>query len=274
MRLSQHVCLVTGATRGVGKAVAVELGREGATVVATGRSVRGATTEGLPGSVEETAEAVTAAGGKGIASRCDHAKGPEVRALFDRVLREHGRLDLVVANAWGGYEGYDPAESALPFWEQPFEKRWRGMFENGLRAQLLAAQHAARTMSPRGRGLVVSTLAWDEGKPLGALHYDVAKAAAARAVHGMARELRPHGVAAVGVSPGFVRTERVLAEHARRPLDLSQTESPRYAARAVAALAADKDVMAISGEVLHVGDLARRYGFRDDDGRQPRFRLP
>jgi NAD(P)-dependent dehydrogenase (short-subunit alcohol dehydrogenase family) len=244
-------------------------------VYVTGRSTRTTpSAEGVPGTLEDTVEAIERAGGIGVPVRCDHADGAEVRALFERVRRDHGRVDLLVSNAWGGYEHHDLAAFVKPFWEQDLEQRWAGMFEAGLRAHLAAARHAAPIMIEQGRGLVVSTVAWDRGLYLGNLFYDVAKAATVRAISGMARELRPHGVAAVALAPGFMRTERVMAAHAQQPFDLSPTESPRYLGRAVVALAADPDVMRWTGEALHVGALAQEYGFTDEDGRRPPpFRL-
>jgi NAD(P)-dependent dehydrogenase (short-subunit alcohol dehydrogenase family) len=272
-KLQGAVAVVTGGTRGAGRGIARALGGAGATVIVTGRSTRATgTTEGLPGTVEDAAEDVNRRGGRGIAMKCDHSDEAEVTALFETIRRDHGRLDLLVNNAWGGYEGYDAAEFKLPFWEQPTERRWQGMFVAGVRAQLLAAQRAAPILVAQRRGLLVSTLAWDEGKYLGNLFYDVAKAAVARMVSGMARELRPHGVAAVALACGFMRTERVLA--ADLP-DYSRTESPEYAGRAVAALAADPSILERTGQVLYTGNLAREYGFVDVDGNQPpAFRLP
>jgi NAD(P)-dependent dehydrogenase (short-subunit alcohol dehydrogenase family) len=267
--LTNTVAVVTGASRGVGRAIAQVLGEAGATVYVTGRSSRaGARTENLSGTVEETAEEVTAHGGTGIGVRCDHTVDVEVEALFARVRQEQGRLDLLVNNAWGGYEQWDGAAFTLPFWEQPL-RRWEGMFTAGVRAQLVASRFAAPLLIERGSGLIVSTIAWAYGEYLGNLFYDVAKAAIVRMVFGMARELRPHGVAAAALAPGFMRTERVMAEHAKSPFDLSVTESPTYTGRAVAALAADREIMVKSGQVLTVGDLAREYGFTDVDGRQP-----
>lgn len=273
-REGARVAVVTGATRGGGRAIAEALGARGWTVFVTGRSVRGDTTEGLPGTVEDAAEAVTAAGGRGIAVRCDHTVDADVDALFARVQGEAGRLDLLVNNAWGGYERYGEAPFDAPFWAQPM---WRAdaMWGAGVRAHLSAARLAAPLMIARGTGLIVSTVAWAYGRYLGSLPYDTAKSAILRMVFGMAEELRPHGVSAVAVAPGFMRTERVMAVHAAEPFDLSATESPAYLARAVAALADDPRVAERSGGCFTAGDLARAYGFTDVDGRQPPgFRLP
>jgi NAD(P)-dependent dehydrogenase (short-subunit alcohol dehydrogenase family) len=274
-RLEGKIAVVTGASRGGGRGIALALGEEGATVYVTGRSSGGGgSPAGLPGTVEETAEAVTARGGKGIPVRCDHTVDAEVEVLFDRVYREEGRLNLLVNNVWGGYEQYELGKFDAPFWEQPL-RYWHGMFEAGVRAHFVASRLAVRLMLPRRRGLIVNTLAWLGGKYLGNLFYDVAKAAIARMAFGMAEELRPHEIAAVALAPGFMRTEGVMATHAEQPFDLSQTESPEYLGRAVAALAADPEVMRKSGSLLTVGDLAREYGFTDVDGRQlPPFMPP
>jgi NAD(P)-dependent dehydrogenase (short-subunit alcohol dehydrogenase family) len=268
--LENHVTVVTGASRGAGRAIAVELGGAGATVYVTGRTVRGTRgADDVPGTIDETAEEVTRRGGTGIAVRCDHTSDADVEALFERVRRDHGRLDLLVNNAWGGYEQYDRAAFTSPFWEQPLARRWHAMFEAGLRAHLVASTLAAPLMLPQKRGLIASTIAWDRGLYLGNLFYDVAKAAIGRMIFGMAKDLRDHGIAAVAIAPGFMRTERVLAAHAKEPFDLSRTETPTYLARAIVALAADPNAMRWSGEIVSVGDLAPVYGFTDEDGRQP-----
>jgi NAD(P)-dependent dehydrogenase (short-subunit alcohol dehydrogenase family) len=274
-RLDGRVAVVTGATRGGGRAIALALGEQGATVYVTGRSSRATgRTEGMPGTVEDTAEAVSAAGGEGVAVRVDHTVEAEVAALVARVREERGGLDLLVNNAWGGYEAYGP-DFAGPFWQQP-ARRWDAMFGAGVRAAYVTSQLAAPLMLERGGGLIVNTLAWIEGGGyMGSVPYDTAKAAIARMAFGMAHDLRPHGVAVVALAPGFMRTERVLAEHAKEPFDLRGTESPAYLGRAVAALAAAPNVLARSGELLTAGQLARVYGFTDVDGRQPEpFRLP
>jgi NAD(P)-dependent dehydrogenase (short-subunit alcohol dehydrogenase family) len=271
--LRGRIAVVTGASRGLGKGIALALGDAGATVYVTARSDAGRTTEGLPGSVQETADAVTDRGGQGIAVRCDHAADADVESLFERVKQGHGRLDLLVNNVWGGYEQQDWSRFAAPFWEQPM-RHWSGMFESGVRAHFAASMRAVPLMIPTGRGLIIHTTAWDRDKYLGNLFYDVAKAAVNRMAFGMGRELGPHHVAVVALATGFVGTERVLAAFAGSGRVFGNLETPAYIGRAVVALAADANVMAKSGRVLTVGQLAAEYGFTDVDGRQlPPFRI-
>ena len=279
------VAVVTGASRGAGRGIAVELGAAGATVYVTGRSTREhpANTYGdllalsglstLPGSIDETADDVARLGGRGIAMRCDHTREEEVAQLFARVQRDEGHLDVLVNNAWGGHESFNGVFDA-PFWEHPLAQ-WDAMFDRGVRNHLLASRCAAPMMVSQRRGLMITTTFWDRDRYLrGNLHYDLAKAAMNRLAFGMAQELRPHGVASLAVSPGWMRTEFVLVGHKtdeahwrERPA-LARTESPRYLGRAVAALAGDQSVMKKSGAVHRVADLAREYGFTDVDGRQ------
>jgi NAD(P)-dependent dehydrogenase (short-subunit alcohol dehydrogenase family) len=274
-RLQGKIAVVTGASRGAGSAIAHELGLAGATVYITGRSTRDTgSTENLSGTIEEVAAEVSECGGAGIAVRCDHTVDREVEALFDRVREEHGRLDLLVNNVWGGYEHYEHAEFSAPFWEQPL-RHWDGMFTAGLRAHFVASRLAASIMLPQPQGLIINTVAWAFGAYLGNLFYDVAKAAIVRMAFGMAQELREHNITAVALAPGFMRTERVMAAHAKQPFDLRQTESPTYLGRAVVALAGDSHVMRKSGELLTVGELAKEYGFSDvDETQPPPFRMP
>ena len=290
--LKGRVAIVTGASRGAGRGVARELGAAGATVYVTGRSTRAQPAEGygqllalsaltsLPGSIDDTADEVNAHGGRGIAVRCDHTREEEVAALFARVQREQGRLDLLVNNAWGGHESFDGVFDA-PFWQHPLS-HWDAMFDRGLRNHLLASRFAAPIMIAEKRGLIITTTFWDHDRYLrGNLFYDLAKAGMTRLAFGMAEELRAHGVASLALSPGWMRTEFVLAGHKtdethwqERP-ELANTESPRYLGRAVAALLADPDVLHKSGAVLRVADLALEYGFTDSDGRRVEaFELP
>lgn len=275
--LQGKVAVVTGASRGAGRGIAVTLGEAGATVYVTGRSVRGeATIENLPGTIEETAEMVTARGGIGIAVRCDHMVDSNVEELFARVQSEQGRIDLLVNNVWGGYEHHDYQKFSAPFYEQPL-RHWEGMFTAGVRAALVASRLAASLMLPQRHGLIVNITAWDRDKFLVNVFYDVAKGAINRMTYGMARELRPHNIAAIALAPGFMRTERVAAafEAVGNKDYLNFTESPEYVGRAVVALASDQNMLEKSGRVLAVGDLAEEYGFTDIDGRQiPAFRIP
>jgi NAD(P)-dependent dehydrogenase (short-subunit alcohol dehydrogenase family) len=274
-RLKNKIAVVTGASRGGGRGIALVLGEEGATVYVTGRSVRGSPTpRGLPETIDETAELVTARGGVGIPVRCDHTVDSEVEALFERVEKEQGRLDILVNNVWGGYESFEKWYD--PFWEQPLW-RWEKMFSAGVRAHYTASHFAVPRMLSNRQGLIVSTTFWDRGKCLANLFYDLAKTAINRMAYVMALELREHNIAAVALSPGWMRTEEVLREYGITPDELNyqvfeehdRTESVYYIGRAVAALAADPNVMEKSGRILALGDLAREYGFTDIDGRQP-----
>ena len=265
--LRGKVALVTGASRGVGRGIAHELGVAGATVYVTGRSMSSAsTTEDLGGDVNGTAVLVTQAGGTGIAVRCDHTVDTEVEAVFERIRREQGRLDILVNNVWGGYERFGEEDFSAPFWEQPMW-RWGLMFDAGVRAHYVASCLAAPLMIPQERGLIVNISAGDEGKYRGWVMYDTAKEAVDRMAFAMAQELRPHGIAALALYPGLTRTERV--ERFASPEELAKSESPRYAGRAVVALATDGEVMERSGGAYKTGELAREYGFTDADGTQP-----
>ena len=279
-KLHGKVAVVTGASRNAGRGIALELGEAGATVYVTGRSVRGGkpTTANAVGNIDETAEMVTAGGGTGVPVQCDHAVDSEVEALFERVEQEQGRLDLLVNNVWGGYE--DMEGFGASFWEQP-PWRWDKMFGAGVRAHFVASRFAVPLMLPHGQGLVVSTTFWDRDKYFPPLPYHLAKTAVNRMAYGMALELREHGIAAVALSPGWLRTEYILREYETDDLSahkidaLATSESTRYVGRAVVALMTAPNIMDKSGCVLTVGDLAREYGFTDVDGRQvPPFRIP
>jgi NAD(P)-dependent dehydrogenase (short-subunit alcohol dehydrogenase family) len=272
--LSDRVALVTGASRGAGAAIAAVLGEGGATVYVTGRSSRSGTrTEGLPGTVEDAADEVTARGGTGIGVVCDQTDPAQVEALVARIGADHGRLDVLVNNAWGGYAAYDGASFVAPFWEQPLQQRWDAMFGAGVWPTMLTSARAAPLLAEGG--LVACTIAWARDAYLGSSIYDAAKACIARFAFAMAHDLRERGVTSVAIAPGFMRTERVLAAHEDEPFDLSVTESPEYLGRAIAHLAADPARLQRSGELLTAGDLARVYGFTDVDGRQPEtFTLP
>jgi len=281
-RLKGKVVVVTGASRGGGRGIALVLGEEGATVYVTGRSIRGDSTRpDLPGTtIEDTAEQVTARGGGGIPVQCDHTLDEQVEALFERVKQGRGRLDILVNNVWGGYENYNDETFDVPFWKQSV-RRWDKMFTAGVRAHFTASRLAAPLMMSHQQGLIVNTTAWDRGKYLGNVPYYVAKTAVSRMVYGMALELRPHNITVVALAPGWMRTEDVLRrfktdeQHWQEVPELRDTESTEYIGRAVATLATDPNIMQKSGNTLMVGDLAREYGFTDVDGRYvPPFRIP
>jgi NAD(P)-dependent dehydrogenase (short-subunit alcohol dehydrogenase family) len=260
-RLKGKVALVTGASRGGGKGIALVLGEEGSTVYVTGRSVRGApTTLGRPGTIDDTAEELTARGGTGIAIRCDHTDDQQVRLLFDRIVREQVRLDLLVNNAWSGYE--IAPWSNFPFWEIEW-RHWDLMFDGGLRATAFASTLAAPIMIEAGGGLIVN-MTWVLDRPHGHAFYEVVKNATNKLTEQVADDLRPHGVACVAVSPGFMRLERMDLT----PELAAKAESAEFPGRAIAALAADPNVLAKSGGVFTTPALAREYGFTDVDGKQ------
>jgi NAD(P)-dependent dehydrogenase (short-subunit alcohol dehydrogenase family) len=282
-QLSDVIALVTGASRGAGRAIALELGGAGATVYVTGRSVDGRpTTDKVPGTIDDTARDVTHRGGRGIAVRCDHTVDADVESLFTRIRGDHGRLDVLVNNVWGGYENPDCRPLPMvPFWEQSLDQ-WDRMLTAGVRAHLTASRLAVPLMLPQRRGLIVSTTANLE--PLGYLRnlfYDLSKNAVHRLAWAMAQELREHGVASLAVAPGFMRTERIV-EAFRRAGALAAldgpggpNETPVYLARAVVALASDERAIEKSGQLLEVGALAHEYGFTDLNGSQPApFRMP
>ena len=254
--LDRHVAVVTGGTFGVGRGIASVLAQHGARVFVTGRSVD----ESAPIDDDEHITGI----------RCDHRRDPEVTAAFERVARETDGIDLLVNNVWGGYERM-VEDGALtwttPFWEQPLW-RWDAMFSAGVRAHYHASQLAARSMVSRRRGLIVNISFWAAQKHIANVAYGVSKAATDKMTADMAVELRPSGVTAVSLYPGLVRTEKVM--EAAAWLDLTNSESPEFIGRAVAALAGDPDVMRHTGAVLVAASLAAEYGFTDIDGTAPR----
>jgi dehydrogenase/reductase SDR family protein 1 len=253
------VAVVTGASRGVGKGVALALGAAGYTVYGTGRTREGAS------SIGATAEAVTRRGGRGVAVRCDHADDAQVEALFARVRDESGRLDVLVNNV---FAIPDARLWGVPFWEQPIHI-WDAMHTVGLRSHYVASVFAAPLMVEAGRGLIANVSSFAGAGFQLNVAYGVGKAGVDRLAADMAHDLRPYGVAAVSLWPGIVRTEWVMAmENPPFPMDV--TESPELTGRAVAALAADPDLMAKSGTVQVVAELAEAYGFDDVDGTRPR----
>jgi dehydrogenase/reductase SDR family protein 1 len=258
------VALVTGASRGVGKGIALGLGEQGATVYVTGRSeAGGAATTPLPGTVQETAAEVTGQGGRGVAIACDHRDDEQTRQAVRQVVADAGRIDVLVNNVWGGYEYFwdgTPFWEEAGFWTQPIE-RWDAAFQAGVRAHYVTTVAAAPTMVAAGSGLIVSVSSEGAEKTDMGVAYGAAKAATDHMTACMARDLLDHGVAAVSLYPGLVRTESVL--RAAESFDLTTSESPLFVGRGVAALAADPEVIRHTGQVIRTAALAKEYAFSD-----------
>lgn len=241
--------LVTGASRGVGRGAAIGLAEAGFDVFATGRTVAASD---LPDTV--------------VRIPCDHLRDEQTAAAFGRVS---SGLDVLVNSAWGGYERMmeDGKFTWLAqFWEQPLH-RWTGMMDAGVRAAYVAACHAARIMLPHKRGLIVNISFWAAQKRVGNTIYGISKAATDKMTSDMAHELRPHGISVISLYPGLVRTELVMA--AAQWLDLSNSESPQFIGRVIAALARDPRVIERSGQALVAAALAKEYSVSDVDGRKP-----
>ncbi|HEU4326982.1 MAG TPA: SDR family oxidoreductase [Roseiflexaceae bacterium] len=286
--LKGKVAVVAGATRGAGRGIARMLGEAGATVYCTGRSSRSAPAErptgvspfdlrGRPETIEETAELVAAHGGEGIPVRVDHTDERQVAGLFERVHAEQGRLDLLVNDVWGGD---DLVEWGTPFWELSVEKGLL-MQQRAVHTHIITSRHGAPLLVERGAGLIIEITDGDTPGYRGNLFYDLAKSSVIRLAYAMAEELRPHGVAALALTPGFLRSEAML-EHfgvseanwrdgAQKDPHFIASETPFFVGRAVAALAADPEIMRKSGGAFSSWGLADEYGFTDQDGSRPHW---
>jgi NAD(P)-dependent dehydrogenase (short-subunit alcohol dehydrogenase family) len=277
--LQGQVALVTGATRGAGRGMAVELGAAGATVYLTGRSTRANRGEMTrPETIEETAELVTEAGGRGIAVRCDHMVPAEAEEVRKRIEAEQeGRLDILVDDTWGG----DQWIEWKPLWEHDLDKGLRAL-RNGLETHLITLHTFLPLLVSRGAGLVVEVTDGDDmfnERYRGSMFFDMIKVAITRLGRMLHEEVSPHGVTSVALTPGFLRSEEML-EHfgvseenwrdgVAKDKWFAIAESPRYIGRAVVALAADPERSRWSGRALSSGLLAKEYGFTDLDGSQP-----
>jgi NAD(P)-dependent dehydrogenase (short-subunit alcohol dehydrogenase family) len=293
--LQGKIALVAGATRGAGRGIALALGEAGATVYCTGRSSRKRSrgrlpTPGRPETIEETAELVTAAGGRGIAVRVDHTEPAEVKKLVAAIKRRHKGLDILVNDVWGG--------DVLTEWGKTF---WTVNLENGLRmlkqaihSHIITAHYAVPLMLGRHKGIIFEITDGDAFYYRGNIFYDLVKISVIRLAFAMARELRKRDIVSVALTPGFLRSEAVLdhfevseanwKEAGRKkdsnlnskdqndaPNDFMASESPRYIGRAVVALAADPKAKKKSGRVFSSWALAREYGFTDLDGTRPHW---
>ncbi|GAA4235708.1 NAD(P)-dependent dehydrogenase (short-subunit alcohol dehydrogenase family) [Streptosporangium album] len=278
--LKGKVALVAGGTRGAGRGVAVELGAAGATVYVTGRTTRESRSEyGRPETIEETAALVNEVGGDGIAVQVDHLEREQVCALIERIERDHGRLDVLVNDVWGG--------ELLAQWDTPL---WEHDLDGGLRllrlavdTHIITSHYALPLLIKRPGGLVVEmtdgTKEYNDRNYRVSFFYDQAKSAVIRLGFAQAHELRQYGCAAVTLSPGWLRSEMMLdlfgvteenwRDATAREPHFVISETSRYVGRAVAALAMDPDVLRWSGQSLSSGQLAREYGFTDLDGSQP-----
>lgn len=262
-----RVVVVTGASRGAGKGIALALGATGATVYVTGRTRR----EGdapLPGTVQATAEEVTAAGGKGIAVYCDHGDEEQVRLLFEQVKEEQGRLDILVNNATSLH---DALTQTGPFWEKPLELTQ--IWNVGMRSHYVAAWYAAPLLLASGEGLVVNTSSFGGRIYMHGPAYGAGKAAVDKMSHDMAVDFKPHNVAVVSIWMGLLMTERTARVFEAEPEKYAElaatTETPEFTGLVIDALARDPHLMDRSGKVWIGAELGAEYGLTDTNGRLP-----
>lgn len=274
--LEGRVALVAGATRGAGRAIAVCLGEAGATVYCTGRSVRGKPgSSGRPETIEETAELVTARGGRGVAVQVDHTVEEQVAALCARIGREAGGLDILINDVWGGDE---LTEWAAPFWKLDPGKG-RVMLERSIFSHILTSRFAVPLMLDGRKGLIIEITDGDGFGYRGNLYYDLVKISVIRLAFSQSRELRRHPITTLALTPGFLRSEAMLAnfnvteanwrEGAKLSPHFIASETPYFVGRAVVALATDPEVARKNGRVFASWNLAREYGFDDIDGARP-----
>ncbi len=275
-----RVAVVAGGTRGAGRGIAVALGERGATVYVTGRSSRasGRSEMDRPETIEETAELVTAAGGKGIAVRVDHSKVADVAALTERIRTEQdGRLDILVNDVWGGDS---LTKWGVPFWEQDLADGIK-LLRQATETHVITSWHLVPLMVARGSGLVVEITDGVETAYREAFFYDLAKAGVIRLAVAQAGDLKERGVTAVAVTPGFLRSEAMLElfgvteanwrDATAQDPHFIASETPAFVGRAIAALASDPDHRRLSGQALSSWGLSDIYDFTDADGARPHW---
>jgi NAD(P)-dependent dehydrogenase (short-subunit alcohol dehydrogenase family) len=274
--LEGKVAVVAGATRGAGRGIACMLGEAGAIVYCSGRSIRGKPATGnRPETIEETAEMVTARGGVGIYAQVDHTVREQVRALFERVKSEQGRLDVLVNDVWGGDE---LTEWRKPFWEHSLQQGLL-MLERAVHSHIITSHYGVPLMIEGGQGLIIEITDGIDYRYRGSLFYSLAKVSTIHLAVAMAEDLRKHNITALALTPGYLRSEAMLEgfgvteenwqDGTKKDPFFANSETPFYVGRAVASLAADPDLSQKSGLTLSSGQLAVEYGFTDLDGRQP-----
>ncbi len=269
--LKDQVALVTGASRGIGKGIALALAKEGAIVYITGRTTGPEnSTSQLSGSISETEQQILELGGKCKAIKCDHTNDDDVVKVFDQVYAEQNRIDILVNNVWGGYEYFNDGSEFWKeegFWEAPFS-RWDKMFSAGVRAAFVASSLAVNKMIEMNTGIIFNLSFWASQRNDMGVAYGTSKAATDKMTETMAFELLKFNIPVICLYPGLVRTESVLA--AKDHFDLSNSESPEFIGRVISKISSDPERMNKSGKILIAAKEAIEYGIKDVDGNQPK----
>jgi len=269
--LTGKIALVTGASRGLGKAVALELAQAGAHVICTARGIRGHSTQSkLPATtIDDAVDSIHKAGGRAEAIMCDHTDIASVKALVEYIVKQHGRLDILVNNAWGGHDRLDESASGEEVWDEPPDQ-FKYMLLAGAYSDYVTSLTVLRyLMGPAKKGLIITTT-WHTAEPPMWLPYEGSKAAKNRLVYTLGYHLKDKGIPVIAIAPAWMRTELMVLHHPMDELE-GQTETPHFAARGIAALAGDPEAMRFTGKVMDVSDLADIYGVTDLDGSRPRL---